>query len=98
VNNQFLNPATNIDTYNLLLQLFGTILQGPNEYFQVYSIYNQVFYRTALAFKFYFNYIIPNNLFGLINSYIKQSFEITNLASNSSQVNIILQQNVILRK
>ena len=80
VNNQFLNPATNIDTYNLLLKVFSNILyQNPNQYFQVYSIYSQVFYRTALAFKFYFNQIIPNNLNNLINNYIKQSFESTNL-------------------
>ena len=88
VNNQFLNPATNIDTYNFLLQKFNTIVykKPSNQYFQALSVYSNVYYRAAIAFKFYFNEAISSNYFTVINNYIKQAFEITNQGKNKNYV------------
>lgn len=79
VNNQFLNPAVNLETYNYLLQKFNSILYlNPNQYFQGLSVYAQRFYRTAMAFKFYFNELISELSVNTVGNYIKQSFELTN--------------------
>jgi hypothetical protein len=67
VNNQFLAPIDNAPVYSTLLQAIGSRLNA-------YSITQGEFYRVALAFKFYFNTILPKNSLNLISGYIKQSF------------------------
>ena len=69
--------------------------------FTVYSIYTQgeEFYRVALAFKFYFNRILPKNSLNLVSDYIKQSvLNADNNIDQGAQVSIKQQQDVILKR
>lgn len=99
-NNKFLNPNTNLDVYNFLVQKFNSIVyKSPSEYFQAYSVYSQKYYRTSTAFKFYFNEKIADSNLNLVSNLIKQAFELTNQTyAFQTQAQILLQQDVILRK
>lgn len=75
VNNQFLEPSTNLDIYNAIMRRLGEFVVKSPEKFSVYNIYGTNYYRVALAFKIYFNDILPEQSLNLVNGYIKEAFE-----------------------
>lgn len=75
VDNQFLDPSTNLDIYNTIMKRMGEFVIKSPEKFSVYNIYGAAYYRVALAFKIYFNSILPEQSLNLVNGYIQESFE-----------------------
>lgn len=71
VNNQFLEPSTNLDIYNTIMRRMGEFVVNSPEKFSVYNIYGANYYRVALAFKIYFNDILLEQSLNLV----KEAFE-----------------------